>query len=216
MTKREPCERLLQPGVIPIIRAESAQGLVEAGEALAKAGIAAVEVTLTTPNALQVISEMAQRFTRDAIVGAGTVLDVGMARAALAAGAQFVVTPVMKPDIIRFCQAQEKPIVSGAFTPTEAYGAYEAGADFIKIFPAGLLGPGYIQNMRAPLPMLRIIPTGGVTPENAGDFIRAGCVAIGAGASLLPDAAIKARDWSSVSERVAAYTGAVAAARATA
>src|SRR5205823_14824510 len=126
-----------------------------------------------------------KKFGDQILMGVGTVLDTETCRAALLAGAEFVVTPVFKIDVIRLCNRYGKPIACGAYSPTEALTAYESGADFIKIFPADQLGPAYIKNLLAPLPMLRIIPTGGVTTETAASFINAGCVALAAGSSLV-------------------------------
>ncbi|MFL6595762.1 MAG: bifunctional 4-hydroxy-2-oxoglutarate aldolase/2-dehydro-3-deoxy-phosphogluconate aldolase [Chthoniobacterales bacterium] len=214
MTKRDLIQRLLDPGVIAIIRADSDKNVPEAVDALVRGGVNAVEMTLTTPNALRLISQLSKRFAGTAEIGVGTVLEVGMARAAIDAGAPFVVTPIINPEVIRYCNARDIPIIAGTCTPTEAYNAHRAGADFIKIFPIGLLGPAYIKAMLAPLPMLNIIPTAGVTLENAGDFVAAGSVAVGAGASLIsPDDLAKA-NWENVSTRATAFVKAVREARA--
>ena len=147
-------------------------------------------------------------------MGVGTVLDTETCRAAILAGAQFVVTPVCRPEIIQMSRRYDKPVVCGAYTPTEALTAHEAGADFIKLFPADGLGPKYIQNLLAPLPMLRIIPTGGVTVENAGDFLRAGCVALGVGSSLIAKEFVAKKDWAALTARARAFVDAVAEVKA--
>ena len=174
-------QRLLDPGVIAILRADSSDQLVAVTEALAEGGITAVEVTMTTPNALQMITEVTARYRGKILMGVGTVLDPETCRAAILAGAEFVVTPVTKPEVIRLCNRYGKPIINGAYTPTECLLGYESGADFIKLFPAEQLGPGYVRSLLAPLPMLQILPTGGITPELAGDYLRAGCVGVGVG-----------------------------------
>jgi len=213
MTKSEIRERLLNPGVVAIIRADSSAQLIDAAKALAEGGITAMEVTMTTPDALQVIRDVSQALGDGILMGVGTVLDTETARMALLAGAEFVVTPVMKPDIIQLCNRYSKLIACGAYTPTEALAAHEAGADFIKIFPADTLGPGYIKAIRAPLPQLQIIPTGGVDIHTAGDFIRAGCVAVAAGSSLVSKEILKTGDWAKLTATAKAFVEAVAIAR---
>jgi 2-dehydro-3-deoxyphosphogluconate aldolase/(4S)-4-hydroxy-2-oxoglutarate aldolase len=172
-----------------------------------------MEVTMTTPNAIQVISDATARFGGKVLMGVGSVLDSETARAAILAGAEFVVTPVTKIDVIRLCNRYGKPIASGAFTPTEALLGHESGADFIKLFPADHAGPTYIKNLLAPLPMLQLIPTGGVTVENAADFIRAGSVALGVSSALVSKDVLARRDWKLLSETAARFIAAVQAAR---
>ena len=189
MTKTQIIERILNPGVVAIIRADSSEQLIEASRALLAGGISAIEITMTTPNALEVIADMRRVFGDAVLVGVGSVLDVKTTEAALAAGAEFVVTPVLRPEVIAYCNQAGKPILAGAYTPTEAQVATELGADFVKIFPADGLGPKYIHAIRGPLPHLKIVPTGGVDLATAGDFIKAGCVAVAAGSSpmTVPD-----------------------------
>lgn len=211
--KAEICRRLLDPGIVAILRASSSDKLVAVAEALYEGGVTAVEVTMTTPNALQVISDVVARFAGRILMGAGTVLDPETCRAAILAGAEFIVTPVTKPEVIRLANRYGKPIVNGAYTPTEALLGYESGADFIKLFPADQLGPTYIKNILAPLPMLQIIPTGGVTPETAGDFLRAGSVALGVGSSLVNNEVLKQGDMGAITRRAQEFVQAVQAAR---
>jgi 2-dehydro-3-deoxyphosphogluconate aldolase/(4S)-4-hydroxy-2-oxoglutarate aldolase len=213
MTKPEILQRLVEPGVIAILRADSSEQLLQAAEALLAGGVTAMEVTMTTPNALETIDAVTKRFGDRVLMGVGSVLDPETARTAILAGAEFVVTPVTKPEVIRLCNRYSKPIAAGAFTATEALLAHESGADFIKIFPADQVGPTYIRNLLAPLPMLRIIPTGGVTPETAGEFIRAGCVALGAGSALVSREILQSRDWRALTARAAALVAAVRASR---
>lgn len=213
MTKQQIIDRILDPGIVAVIRADSSEQLMDVAEALVEGGMTSMEVTMTTPNALQVISEVTKRFGSKILMGVGTVLDTETCRAALLAGAEFVVTPVTKPDVIQLCNRYGKPIACGAYTPTEALLAHESGADFVKIFPADQLGPVYIKNLLAPLPMLRIIPTGGVTPETVGSFIKAGCVALAAGSSLLDKQVLKNKDWKTLSATAARFVEAVKAAR---
>jgi 2-dehydro-3-deoxyphosphogluconate aldolase/(4S)-4-hydroxy-2-oxoglutarate aldolase len=213
MTKEQIIERILNPGVVAIIRADSSEQLIEASRALIDGGIPGIEVTMTTPNALKVIAEVCRVFGERALVGVGSVLDVKTARAALEAGAEYVVTPVLKPEVIGFCREAGKPVLAGSFTPTEAQTAHELGADFIKIFPADVLGPKYIQSIRGPLPHLRIIPTGGVDVVTAGEFIKAGCVAVAAGSTLVSKEILKNKEWAKLSELAAQFVAAVAKAR---
>ena len=169
---------------------------------------------MTTPNALRFINEAVSEFGDALLMGAGTVLDTGTCRDAIISGAEFVVTPVTKLAVIEACNRFDKPIASGAFTPTEALLAHESGADFVKLFPADQAGPTYIKTILAPLPMLRIIPTGGVTPETAGAFIHAGCVALGAGSGLVSKEALKNKDWSGIAAAARRFVDAVRKARA--
>lgn len=208
MQKTDIIRRLLDPGVIAIIRADSSAQLVEAAEALHAGGVTAMEVTMTTPNALQVVSDVSVRFGDKLMMGVGSVLDPETCRAAILAGAEFIVTPVTKPDVIRLANRYGKPIAAGAYTPTEMLTAHESGADFIKLFPADFAGPGYVKSVLAPLPMLQIIPTGGVTPENAKSFLDAGCVALGAGSTLVSKETLKKRDWSALRARAEAFVAA--------
>ncbi len=205
--------RLLEPGIIAIIRADSSDQLLEATEALIEGGVTAIEVTMTTPDALEVIRNACERFGDRLLMGVGTVLNPDVCISAILAGAQFVVTPVTKAEIIKVCHRYGKPIISGAYTPTECLFAHESGADFVKIFPAEQLAPAYIKSIRAPLPMLRIIPTGGVTPETAPAFIDAGCVALGAGTSLVSREILKTSDWPALSARAEKFVRAIREAR---
>jgi 2-dehydro-3-deoxyphosphogluconate aldolase/(4S)-4-hydroxy-2-oxoglutarate aldolase len=209
MTKSQIIQRLLDPGIVAIIRADSSEQLVEAAGALLEGGITAMEVTMTTPNALAVITAVTRKFGDTILMGVGTVIDPKTAREAVAAGAEFIVTPVTKPDVIKTANDLGKPIASGALTPTECLLAHESGADFVKLFPADIGGPAYIKNLLAPLPMLRIIPTGGVTPETAGAFLKAGCVALGAGSTLVSKEILQTRDWAALTERARNFVAAV-------
>lgn len=216
MTKSQIIQRMLNPGVVAVIRADSSEQLVDVAKALAAGGVTAMEVTMTTPNALDVIRAVTKEMSTRVLMGVGTVLDAETARMAILAGAEFVVTPVMKPDIIQLCNRYSKPIVSGAYTPTEALTAHEAGADFIKIFPADGLGPNYIKAIKAPLPQLEIIPTGGVDVQTAPEFIKAGCAAVAAGGSLVSKEILKNKDWDKLTDTARAFVVAVAGARAVA
>jgi 2-dehydro-3-deoxyphosphogluconate aldolase/(4S)-4-hydroxy-2-oxoglutarate aldolase len=211
MTKPEILQRLLDPGIIAIIRADSSEQLMDAAAALVAGGVTTMEVTMTTPNALRVVAEVTARFGSKILMGVGSVIDPETVRAAVAAGAEFIVTPVTKPDVIAAANQLDKAIASGAFTPTECLLAHESGADFVKVFPAEFNGPAYIKALLAPLPMLRLVPTGGVTVENVGAFFAAGSVALGVGSALVSKAVLQNQDWAELTQRAADF---VKAARA--
>jgi 2-dehydro-3-deoxyphosphogluconate aldolase/(4S)-4-hydroxy-2-oxoglutarate aldolase len=205
--------RLCDPGIIAVVRTEKTEQVTPICEALLAGGVIALEITFTVPNALDAIREASRRFGAQAVIGAGTVLDAASCRAAIDAGAEFVVSPITKLEILETAHAADKPVMLGAYTPTEAQTAYEAGADFIKIFPADKLGPGYIKALRAPLPHLRIVPTGGVDLNTAADFLKAGCVALGVGGSLLTPEILRTNNWSELTRLARAYVEIVRAAR---
>lgn len=213
MTKHDIIHRMINPGVVAVIRADSSEQLLDAARAMADGGVIAMEVTMTTPNAIDVIKTVTRELGDKILMGVGTVLDDITARLAILAGAEYVVTPVMRPDVIALCRRYSKPIVCGAVTPTEALNAHEAGADFVKLFPADTLGPTYIKALKAPLPQLQIIPTGGVTTKTAGDFIKAGCAAVAAGSSLISKDVLARKDWKTLTETSQQFVEAVAAAR---
>jgi len=214
MSKSAIIDRLLNPGIIAVIRANSSEQLIGASQALYEGGVTALEVTMTTPNALGVISDVSKRFGNKVLVGVGTVLDTETCRAAILAGAEYVVTPITRPEVIKMSHRYGVPITCGAYTPTEAVTAQESGADFVKIFPADQLGALYIKNILGPLPQLQIIPTGGVNLDTVEAFIKAGCVALGAGSSLVSKEILKNQDWKKLTETAAAFVEAIRKARA--
>jgi 2-dehydro-3-deoxyphosphogluconate aldolase/(4S)-4-hydroxy-2-oxoglutarate aldolase len=177
-------------GVVGVLRLKDAGRLRSVAEALAAGGVRAIEVTMTVPGAVRLIEELAGSLTGDFVLGAGTVLDAETARRVILAGAKFVVSPVFKTSVIEMGHRYEVPVIPGCFSPTEILSAWEAGADIVKVFPATALGPSFFKDIRGPLPELRLMPTGGVTRENAGDWIRAGAVAIGAGSALVDSKAV--------------------------
>lgn len=213
MSKLSIINRLLDPGIVAIIRADSSEQLLDACDALVAGGITAIELTMTTPNAIEVTKTVTARLGDKVLIGLGTVLDETTARLGILAGAKFIVTPVTRPAVIAVCNRYSIPIAAGAYTPTEAITAHEAGADFVKIFPADQLGTKYIKNVLAPLPQLSIIPTGGVDVNTAGDFIKAGCVAVAAGSSLVSKEILKNKDWKKLTETAKAFVAAVRAAK---
>jgi 2-dehydro-3-deoxyphosphogluconate aldolase/(4S)-4-hydroxy-2-oxoglutarate aldolase len=203
--KSEIISRLVNPGIIAVVRAQAAEQVLPLSEALIAGGVIAIEITMTTPNAISAIGDARQKIGERALIGVGTVLDAETCRAAISAGAQFVVTPICRPEFVPIAHAADRPIMLGAYTPTEAQLAYEAGADFIKIFPADNLGPGYIKALRAPLPHLRIVPTGGVDVGNVADFLKAGCVAVGVGSSLVSAKILQEANWAELTRRAAEF-----------
>jgi 2-dehydro-3-deoxyphosphogluconate aldolase/(4S)-4-hydroxy-2-oxoglutarate aldolase len=213
MNKDQIIEGLLTPGVVAIIRADNSEQLIDASRALIEGGISGIEITMTTPNALKVIADVRRVFGDKVLAGVGSVLDAKTAEAAVAAGAEYVVTPVLKPEVIAWCNQAGKPVFAGSYTPTEAQTATELGADFVKIFPADGLGPNYIRAIRGPLPHLKIVPTGGVDVNTAGDFIKAGCVAVAAGSSLVGKDILKNREWKKLTDLASQFIAAVAKAR---
>ena len=194
-SKSEIISLLTNPGIIAVVRAQKAEQVLPLSEALIAGGVIAIEITMTTPNAIEAIREASQAIGTRGLIGVGTVLDVPTCRAAIEAGAEFVVSPIMRPEIVVAAHAAGKPVMLGAYTPTETQLAHEAGADFIKVFPADKLGPEYIKALRAPLPHLRIVPTGGVDLQNAAAFLKAGCVALGVGSSLVSGQILRDANW---------------------
>lgn len=205
LSKQEIIGKLVEPGIIAVVRARSRSQTAPLAEALADGGVTAVEIAMTTPNALEAIREIAELLGDRAAVGVGTVLDVPTAQSAIRAGAQFVMTPVLKPEIVPIARAAEKPIFLGAYSPSEAQAAFDAGGDFVKLFPADGLGAGYIRAIRAPLPHLKIVPTGGVCLETMESFLKAGCAALGVGSSMITKEILEQEDWEQLRQNAAAY-----------
>jgi 2-dehydro-3-deoxyphosphogluconate aldolase/(4S)-4-hydroxy-2-oxoglutarate aldolase len=206
--KNEVIAALTQPGIIAVVRARSAAQVIPLTEALLEGGIRAVEITYSTPNALEAIEDAVERFGSNALIGVGTVLNAGQCEDAIRAGAEFVVSPITRAEIAEAARLEGRPVMLGAYTPTEAQLAHEAGADFVKLFPADGLGPAYIRALRAPLPHLKIVPTGGVTAANVADFFRAGCAAVGAGSSLISAAILNEENWPELTRVAAQFVAA--------
>ena len=200
-------------GVVAVIRLTDASQLRAVAEALAEGGVRALEVTMTVPRAVSLIEELAGALPPEVIVGAGTVVDAETARQVILAGAQFVVGPVFRPAVVEMCHRYDVAAMPGCFSPTEILAAWETGADIVKVFPATALGPGFFRDVRGPLPHVRMMPTGGVTRENAGEWIRAGAVAIGVGTALVDRAAVAERRFAEITARARHFVGAVQAAR---
>lgn len=199
-------------GVIAVVRLTDARAGAAVARALAAGGVTHIEVTMTVPNAVGLIAELS-RDLGSVTIGAGTVTNAATADAVIDAGARFVVGPVFRPAVIAACHARDVVAIPGCFTPTEILSAWELGADLIKVFPATSLGPGFLKDVRAPLPQVRLVPTGGVTRENAGDWIRAGAVAIGVGTALVDPAAVAAGRFDVITANAAHFVEAVHAAR---
>ena len=212
-TKADIISLLTNPGIIAVVRAQKPEQVPPMAEALVAGGVIAIEITMTTPNALAAIRDARAQLGDRALVGVGTVLDADTCRGAIAVGAEFVVTPICRTEFVAITRAAGCPIMLGAYTPTEAQLAHEAGADFVKIFPADTLGPGYIKALRAPLPHLRIVPTGGVDVHNVADFLKAGCAALGVGSSLVSAKILQAADWAELTRRASAFVNAARQAR---
>lgn len=202
-------------GIVPVVRAASADEAMRAIDAIKEGGISVLEITMTVPGAVKVIEEVAKRYGSEAIVGAGTVLDPETARICVLAGAQFIVSPALNVDTIAMCRRYGVPIMPGALTPTEVVTAWTAGADFVKVFPAGSVGgASYIKNLLGPLPQVKIVPTGGVSLKTAADFIKAGARALGVGTDLVDVKAIRAGEAHIVTERAKQFVEIVKEARA--
>jgi 2-dehydro-3-deoxyphosphogluconate aldolase/(4S)-4-hydroxy-2-oxoglutarate aldolase len=182
-------------GIVAVIRIKDAGKLQAVVDAIAEGGIRALEVTMTVPGAVGLIAGLAPKMPQGFLLGAGTVLDADTARQVIDAGARFVVSPVFRREVIEACHSRDAAVTPGCFTPTEILEAWDAGADIVKVFPATALGPGYIKDVRAPLPQVKLMPTGGVTLDNAGDWIAAGAVAVGVGSALTDAKAIEAGNF---------------------
>lgn len=201
--------RLIESKLVAVVRLDSGEQLVNVAEALKAGGISVIEFTASTPGAIDMIKEAASRFGDEVLMGAGTVLDPETARAAILAGAEFIVTPTLNLATIKLCHRYGKPIVPGALTPTEILTAWEAGADMVKVFPASAMGPGYLKAVLAPLPQVRLVPTGGVSADNAAEYLKAGAAALGVGGNLVDRAAVARGDWAAVTNEARRLVNAV-------
>lgn len=206
---------IVETGIIPVIRATSADQALAAANAILRGGIATLEITMTVPRAIRVLEKLADTLGGKVLLGAGTVLDGETARAALLAGAEFLVTPALKLDVIRVAHRYSKPVMPGALTPTEVLTAWEEGADFVKVFPCGNMGgPKYIRSLKAPFPHISLVPTGGVNLENAVDFLLAGSSALGVGADLVDSKAMEAGKFEMIEDNARKFMDCVLKARA--
>jgi 2-dehydro-3-deoxyphosphogluconate aldolase/(4S)-4-hydroxy-2-oxoglutarate aldolase len=215
MSKQLVLARIREVGLVPVIRAESPEAAGHAIDAIRKGGVPILEITMTVPGAVRLIEEVAKRYGQDAVVGAGTVLDPETARACILAGARFVVSPSLNLDTIACCRRYGVPVLPGAMTPTEVVTAWQAGADMVKVFPCGALGgASYIKALKAPLPQIDLVPTGGVSLKTATDFIKAGATALGVGADLVDTKALAAGQFELITAKAREFVDIVRAARA--
>ncbi len=206
-------ERMTSSGVIAIVRLADYSAAVDTAQALLQGGISVVEFTYTNPQAGRAIEAVKEALGDSIHAGAGSVLDSETARSAILQGANFVVTPTVRIDTIRICQRYNVPTVIGAFSPTEILTAWEQGATFVKVFPAGAVGPRYLKDVAGPLPQIPLIPTGGVNLDNAGEFIAAGAKAVAIGSNLVDQTTVEQARWDELSSRARAFVAAVAEAR---
>lgn len=202
-------KHLMDSKIVAIVRLDSGEALVKVAQALKAGGLTVIEFTVSTPGAIGMINEAASVLGTDVLIGAGTVLDPETARAAILAGAEFIVTPALNLGTIELAKRYGKPVVPGALTPTEILTAWQAGADMVKVFPASLGGPSYIKSVLAPLPQLRLVPTGGVSASNAADYLGAGAVALGVGGKLVDKAAVASGNWAALTAEARRLVAAV-------
>jgi 2-dehydro-3-deoxyphosphogluconate aldolase/(4S)-4-hydroxy-2-oxoglutarate aldolase len=213
MGKDDHIRQIEEGGVIAIVRFDRSEELIRVARAVRGGGVRAIEFTMTTPNALQIIEQSAREFGHDVLLGAGTVLDAETARAAILAGAEFIVAPTLDPATVEVCRRYSKVVIPGAFTPTEILTAWECGADFVKVFPAEFGGPAYFKAVLAPLPQVKLIPVGGVSLETTGEFIKAGAAAVAVGSNLVKKSAIAAKRFDELTDLARGFVEAVRRAR---
>jgi len=205
---------IMDTGVIAIVRVSTTEQAIEVCDAVSKGGVKAIEVTMTVPGAIDAIKEFKKTASSDLLIGAGTVLDPETCRAVILNGADFIVCPNLNVDVIKMAHRYAKVVIPGTFTATEILAAWDAGADIVKVFPAGVVGPQYIKDIKGPLPQVRITPTGGITVENAGDFIKAGACCVSAASSLVDKKALAEKRFEVITDKAKQFINAVAAARA--
>ena len=201
--------RVLDSGIVAVVRAPDSDQLVHVARALADGGVDVVEITMSVPNALDVLRQVRQELGERLLLGAGTVLDAETARAVLLAGAEFIVAPTLNLDVIRLCRRYGKLVMPGAFTPTEILTAWEAGADIVKVFPADVVGPAFFKALRGPLPQIRLMPTGGVDLTTAADFLKAGACCLGIGGQLVEPKAVAERNFDRIRNLARQYVAIV-------
>jgi 2-dehydro-3-deoxyphosphogluconate aldolase/(4S)-4-hydroxy-2-oxoglutarate aldolase len=199
-TRTEITAAIEQLGVVAIIRLQDPHAVHGVVQALAEGGVRALEVTMTVPRAIELIAELAPTLPDGFLLGAGTLIDAATTRRAITAGAQFIVSPVFRPDVISAGHEMDVPVMPGCFTATEILNAWEAGADIVKVFPATSVGPSYLKDIRGPLPHVKLMPTGGVSIDNVGDWLKAGAVAVGVGSALLDAKAIAAGSYGVIAD----------------
>jgi 2-dehydro-3-deoxyphosphogluconate aldolase/(4S)-4-hydroxy-2-oxoglutarate aldolase len=214
MEKRDILNRMIQEGVIPVVRVSSAQEAMDVSDAIKAGGVSLIEITMSVQGAIDVIKELTRKYKDEIIMGAGTILDPETGRAALLAGAQFIVSPTLNLDLIHLAHRYSAVIIPGAMTPTEILTAWNAGADMVKVFPAAQVGgPEYLKALKGPLPQILLVPTGGVNLQNAGAFIKGGATALGVGGELVDKKAVKEKKFNVITENTRAFLKAVQEAR---
>jgi len=201
MKRERALEAILEKKVVAVIRMPDAARILDVIEALKAGGVRILEITLTVPGALDIIQKLAAAKPEGVLIGAGTVLDADTAAAAVWSGADFIVSPLADPGMIAACRAHDTLVAPGAFTPAEIVAAWDRGADIVKVFPATSLGPQYFRDVRGPFPQLRLMPTGGVSVENARAFIEAGAAAVGVGTALVDKKLVEAGDWAALTAK---------------
>jgi 2-dehydro-3-deoxyphosphogluconate aldolase/(4S)-4-hydroxy-2-oxoglutarate aldolase len=215
MSHSKTIEKIIDVGIVPVVRASSVEEALAIVEAIKVGGVSILEITMTVPGAIKTIEKVAERYGKDVLLGAGTVLDPETARTVILAGAEFVVTPSLKLTTIEMCKRYSKVIIPGALTPTEVVTAWEAGSDFVKVFPCDNVGGAkYIKALKAPFPQIELIPTGGVNLNTVADFLAAGAAALAVGSELVDKAAVGAKDFGKVTENARKFLEAVKSARA--
>jgi len=207
-------KKVEESGVIAVIRLTDVKKLGQIVDALSAGGLNALEITMTTPGALDIMKTLSASLSEDFLIGAGTVLDSETARMAILAGAQFIVGPTLNIDVIKMAHRYDKVVIPGAFTPTEILTAWDYGADVVKVFPATAVGPKYFKDVKGPLPQVKLTPTGGVSLENAAEFIRCGAFCLGVGSALLNKSMIAESDWDGLANNAKAFKDAVDQGRA--
>jgi len=201
MERQQILNSLISSGIIAVIRLSEDKKIDYIISALSEGGVKSLEITMTTPNAIDIIKNISKKNKGDFLIGVGSVLDPETANAAIHSGAQFIVSPILNVDIIKMGHRYDKVVIPGAFTPTEIINAWESGGDIVKIFPATVLGPKYFKDIHGPMPQVKLSPTGGVNINNAADFIKAGAVCLGVGSALIDKKLVENSDWEQLSKR---------------
>lgn len=214
MGKESHLRQVLDCGIVAVVRSQDSRQLVDVVRALVEGGVTVAEITMTVPGALDVIRQARQALGDQVLLGAGTILDPETARAALLAGAEYIVAPTVNLEVIKLCRRYDKLVMPGAFTPTEILAAWEAGADIVKVFPADVVGPAFFKALRGPLPQVRLMPTGGVDLTTAAAFLKAGACCLGVGGQLVEPEAVANRDFTRIRELAKQFVSIVQQARA--
>jgi 2-dehydro-3-deoxyphosphogluconate aldolase/(4S)-4-hydroxy-2-oxoglutarate aldolase len=209
MSKESHLRQVLECGIVAVVRSQDSRQLVDVVGAVAEGGVTVAEITMTVPDALDVLRQVRQALHDRVLLGAGTVLDAETARAALLAGAEYIVAPTVNLDVIRLCQRYDKLVMPGAFTPTEILTAWEAGADIVKVFPAEVVGPAFFRALRGPLPQVRLMPTGGVDLTTSAEFLRAGACCLGIGSQLVEPRAVAEGNFDRIRDLARQYVAIV-------